>query len=202
MALLKIRPRHAALLAFAALLFTAPSAAQARVGLCAGEPLAQVFLPWADPSWYASVPDGGLEGGGAGWALLGDAAVVDANESYYVRSPDDSQALALPGGASATSPATCVGPGRPTLRFFARASNAQRAWLAVSVEFVDPTGQRRSVPIGVVSGTSSWQPSPPLPVVANTLALLGPQQAAFRFTPTGDGRWFVDDVYVDPYGKG
>jgi hypothetical protein len=194
--------RRAALLALAVSLVGAPAGAQARRGACPGQPVSQVFLPWADPSWYASVPDGGLEAGGAGWTLQGGAEVVSGNEPYYVRSASDSRALAVGPSGSAGTPPACIGPGHPTLRFFVRSSIATQGTLLVTVELVEPAGTSRSVLIGVIGPTSSWQPSPVLPVLTNTLALLIPQQAVFRFTPSGAGQWYVDDVYVDPYGKG
>ena len=43
------------------------------------------------------------------------------------------------------------------------------------------------------------RPEPVLPVVANLID----DEVAFRFTAVGLGSsWVVDDVYVDPYGKG
>jgi hypothetical protein len=40
-------------------------------------------------------------------------------------------------------------------------------------------------------------------VASNLLSPLRTQSTAFRFAPAdGSGRWFVDDVYLDPYGKG
>jgi hypothetical protein len=197
----KLSPRRAALLAAAAFLLGVPGDAQARIGSCAGEPVAQVFRPWADLSWYASVPDGGLEAGGAGWALNSGAAIVSPNESYYVRSPSDLRALSLGPSGSASSAPACVGPGHPTMRFFVRGVNTPGV-LRVSVKLSDPLGGSRFVPIGAVAGTETWQPSPILPLFTNTLALVVPQQAVFRFEPAGAGTWYVDDVYVDPYGKG
>jgi hypothetical protein len=48
-----------------------------------------------------------------------------------------------------------------------------------------------------------WAPTPLLPVVLNALSLLRSQSVAYRFAPADDsGRWWIDDVYVDPYGKG
>jgi hypothetical protein len=193
--------RRAALLALAVSLVAAPTSAHAGLGACAGQPVAQVFLPWADPAWYAAAPDGGLEAGGAGWALGGGAAVVTGNEPYHVRSATDSRSLALGPSASAASPAICLGPGHPTVRFFVRSQPATRSPLTVTAEFTDLAGNRRSVPIGVIAPTATWQPSPALPVLLNTVALVSPQQAVFRFT-AGDGAWAVDDLYVDPYGKG
>jgi hypothetical protein len=195
--------RRTAVLAFAAFAVSTPAPADAQLGAaCPGQSVSQVFLPWADPAWYTSVPDGGLEAGGAGWTLSGAAAVVEGNEPFHVRSASDSRALALAPGASASSPPACVGPGHPTLRFFARSERASGTWLIVAAEFVDPVGVRRSVPVGMIAATPSWQPTPVLPIVVNALALTGSRPVGLRFTRSGGGDWFVDDVYVDPYGKG
>jgi hypothetical protein len=196
---------HARLVALAlavAAALAAPAAAHARVASCPWQPAAQVFLPWGDPAWYASVPDGGLEAGGDGWTLRGGAAIAAGNEPFYVRSREDRRSLALPLAASAVSAPSCIGAGHPTVRFFVRNTGAPRAALRVSVDFVDGLGTRRSLPIGVVTATPEWAPSPVLPVVINALSLLAVQHAAFRFTPVDGGEWRVDDVYVDPYGKG
>jgi hypothetical protein len=194
--------RTAPLLLTVLVLAAAPGEARAQLGTCAGGPAAQVFLPWADSSWYASVPDGGFEAGGAGWALAGDAAIVNGNESYFVRSSADSRALALGPSGDAFSPPACVGPGKPTLRFFVRAAGAPHDVLNVSVQLLDPAGGARWVPIGAVARTGRWQPAPILPIATNLLALVVSQEAVFRFAPAGGGTWYVDDIYVDPYGKG
>src|SRR4051812_2979297 len=168
--------RRAALLALAVSLVGTPTSAHAKLGACAPQSAARVFLPWGDPAWYAALPDGGLEAGGAGWALGDGATVVGGNEPYHVNAATDSRSLALGPAASAASPATCLGPGHPTLRFFARSGPGTRTALTVTAEFVDPTGSLRSVPIGLIAPTSTWRPSPALPVLLNTIALVNAQQ--------------------------
>ena len=63
-------------------------------------------------------------------------------------------------------------------------------------------GQGGSLPVGIVAGHiqgDEWAPSPVLPIVANLLD----DEVRFRFTAIGiDSAWVIDDVYVDPYGKG
>jgi hypothetical protein len=194
--------RRAALLALAALAVSAPADANAQLGACPGQTVSQVFLPWSDPGWYTSVPDGGLVAAGEGWTFRGGAAVVDGNVPFHVRSASDSQALALAPGASAVTPPICIGPGHPSLRFFARSERATGTALVVTAEFLDPVGIQRSVPVGVIPAAPAWQPTPILPIVINALALTGSRPAWLRFTRAGGGDWFVDDVYVDPYGKG
>jgi hypothetical protein len=180
------RPALIAPLLALALLLIAPAIARAD---CAAQPLAHTFLPWLDPAWYEAAPDGGLEGGGAGWTLAGGAAVVDGNDRYQ----PGASALALPAGASATTPAMCVDVAHPTVRFFARGGSGP---LVVTALFRDPLGLPHELPVGIALDSQAWAPSAVMPVLGNLLS----QQVSFRFTSAGD--WRVDDVFVDPYSKG
>jgi hypothetical protein len=170
---------------------------------CPDQPLARTFQPWIDPAWYAAAPDGGLEAGAEGWTLGGGAAVVAGNEPFYVGDRGDGRSLALPPGASATTPEVCIGVEHPTVRFFARNSGSVTSSLEVAVVFRDVLGEQRALPVGVVAAGDEWAPTPVVPVVVNLLSVLGDQQVAFRFTALDDrGAWTIDDVYVDPYKKG
>ena len=181
------RPALTALIALT-LLLAAPAPARAS---CPAQPLDRTFLPWLDPALYEPVPDAGLEAGGEAWTLTGGAAVVDGNDPYLA----GERSLALPAGASASTPALCVDLAHPTVRFFAR-GGAAAAPLLVSAVFRDPLGIEHELPLGAVPASSRWTPSPVLAVLAN---LLSPQ-VSFRFTSAA--AWQLDDVYVDPYSKG
>jgi hypothetical protein len=181
---------------------SSPSVLSGAAG-CPAQPAAQTFLPWLDPAWYVAAPDGGLERRAAGWSLVAGAVVEDTNEPYQVGGADDRRSLALPRGSAATTAPMCIGAEHPTIRFFVRNAGSPDSALRVSVAFRDSDGHWQSLAIGVVTGSSAWVPSPVLPVVVNLLSLVGDQQAAFRFAPGDDrGDWAIDDVYVDPYGKG
>lgn len=182
----RTRPALIAPLLALALLLAAPALARAD---CAAQPLAQTFLPWLDPAYYEAAPDGGLEAGGAGWALAGGAAVVPANDPYQ----PGASALALPAGASATTPPMCVDVAHPTLRFFTSGGSGP---LVVTALFRDPLGLQHELPVGTALASPGWAPSLVMPVLGN---LLSPQ-VAFRFASAGD--WQIDDVFVDPYSKG
>jgi hypothetical protein len=183
----RTRPALSATLIAVALLFAAPAAARAD---CPAQPLAHTFLPWLDPAWYEPAPDGSLEGGGDGWTLTGGAAVVEANNAYR----PGASALALPAGASATTPPVCTDLGHPTLRFFARGGSGP---LAITVLFRDHLGFQHELAVGTAQASRDWAPSTVMPVAAN---LLLASQVNFRFASAGD--WLVDDVFVDPYSKG
>jgi hypothetical protein len=132
--------------------------------------------------------------------------VVSGNESFDVGGANDSRSLALNNNSSATSPAMCVGIEHPTIRFFAkRRSTGALASLSTLnvealVELVD--GTVVPLPVGVVTGNGSWQPTLPMVVAGNLLPLLPGEHTpvAYRFTAVG-GDWSIDDVWVDPYGR-
>lgn len=168
---------------------------------CEAQPLSTPFLPWLDPLSYELAPDGGFEDASSAWRLTGGAAKVAGNESHYVRSRSDTRSLKLPPGATATSATTCVGLGNPTVRLFARNTGSPLSTLRVEVRLEDAAGRVRTVPVGVVTGTPSWQPTLPIPIVANLLPLLPGQRTPIevRFTARGaGGEWRIDDVYIDP----
>jgi hypothetical protein len=60
--------------------------------------------------------------------------------------------------------------------------------------------------LGEITGTSTWEPSPAMPLlVCNLLATLSLNRTviAFKFAPADStGAWSIDDVYLDPYARG
>lgn len=197
-------PRRAvsACLLLAAIVLPAALPARAAAAGCPTQSTAQRFLRWGDPGWYAPLPDSGFETGGA-WTLVGGATVIAGNEPYFIGSPTDSHSLALPTGAGAGSAPVCLWIGSPTLRLMIRNQGYPTARLGVAAVLTDPFGARRTILLGMLLGSSRWMPSPPIPILANTTAVLEPEAVSFRFRPADDlGRWTIDDVYVDPYGKG
>ena len=170
---------------------------------CPTATVQQPFTRWLDRSSYFLAPGGSFESGAAGWSLSG-ASIDTGNESYNVHGSGESHSLRLPAGSSATTSTICVGLDRPTLRFFARSSSGLAlSTVAVSVRFETSLGIVAELPIGVVLPSSKWQPSLPLPVLANLLPLLPGQMTPvqFRFTPVGGTTWWIDDVYVDPKSR-
>jgi hypothetical protein len=183
-----------------ALLILAPPAG-ASAGLCATQPVAQRFMPWSDPAWYASVPGGGFEEGTAAWTLADGAAVAEGNEPFYIGSTTDHRSLELPPGASGTSPFICIGADHPTLRLLVRNIGPPTGRLTVSAVVSGLAGETRTLPVATLAARD-WAPTTPIPVTLNVLALALPQSVAFRFdADAAGGRWAIDDVYVDPYGK-
>lgn len=169
---------------------------------CTNPPLEQPFAQWHDDSNYVLAPEGSFENGADGWSL--NRATLDSgSESYNVGGPG-SHSLKISPGGSAVSPTICVGLDRPTLRFFARSSGGLLglSTMAVSVRFETSLGLVAELPIGVVLPSGKWQPSLPLPILANLLPLLPDDMTPvqFRFTPVA-GTYWIDDVYVDPKNR-
>jgi hypothetical protein len=203
------RRTRAAIAAVAATLASfAASAAPASAGIlvssardCDTSALTQPFARFGDSAWYTEVAGGSFEAGQPGWTLTGGAKVVAGNEPWYVGGAD-SRSLSLPAGASATSPAICVGLGEPTLRYFAKAQSLLGLTGAMTVEVLTETSLGAVVSVPLLPGalTNSWKPSLVTPIVANLLPLLPDEKTAvaFRFRAL-TGNWTLDDVYVDPY---
>ena len=167
---------------------------------CSSQALEQPFKRWLDPAKYFLAPGGSFEDGAAGWQLNG-SAVVDGNEPFAVHGSKDDTSLAIPNGASATTPAMCVTLLHPDLRFFVRNKGSLLGLLRVDVLVDTPLGVV-TLPISVVPAGQAWTPTLPLPFLADALALVGKDGTtgvAFRFTSMLGGSFQVDDVYVDPY---
>lgn len=207
---LTFRAGAAALISVAAMAVGASAASAgilvASAPSCDDQSVAQTFLPWLDLANYTALSGGDFESASQAWSTNGPASVVNGNEGFNVGGAGDSRSLALNNNSSATSPAICVGIEHPTIRFFAKRRStgllASLSTLHVEalVELVD--GTVVPLPVGVVLGNGSWQPTLPMAIVGNLLALLPGAHTpmAFRFTAVG-GDWSIDDVWVDPYGR-
>jgi hypothetical protein len=197
--------------ALTAVLALAAGAATANAGVlvasapsCDDQAISKTFLPWLDLADYTALSGADFETGAGGWSLNG-SAVANGNEPYRVGGASDSKSLALPSGASATSPAICVGITHPSIRFFAKRESGgllSLATLRVDVLFETAGGDVVSLPMGLIGGNYSWQATSPMLVLANLLPLLPNEMTpvSFRFTALG-GDWSIDDVWVDPYQR-
>jgi hypothetical protein len=202
------RPLIIGLIALALAVITAvlhaPASSAGLLPACEERALEQPFLRWLDPANYVLAPNGGFESGSTSWALTGGAKVVSGNESYYVRSGSDSNSLALPSGASATTSEVCVGLLDPTVRLFVVNTGSPLSTLKVEALVRDASGQTHAALVGVILGTRTWQPTLPVLFLQNLRALPlltdGTTSVSFRFTAQGLlGAWRIDDVYVDPF---
>jgi hypothetical protein len=173
---------------------------------CPNETVSQPFSPWGDNSEYTPVPGGSFEAGTPAWTLTHGAAAINGNESYYVGGTTQSKSLSLPSGSSGTSPYMCTSIFDPTVRLFVRNTGKSTSQLTVQALYPGLLGGTQTSTIGVLKGSSSWQPAPAMTLLLDNLLAtlsLDSTKIAFKFTPadtTGD--WQVDDVYLDPYGRG
>jgi hypothetical protein len=162
----------------------------------------KVFAPWGDTANYALVPGGSFEAGTPAWAMSGGAKVVAGNETFYVRSRNDSRSLYLPSGGSALSPTVCFGLGDWHSRFFVRNVGSSGGSLKVDIVVKSLLGSVVALlDGGSVSASGAWAPSSRVRLtLTNLCSLLGVRAVAFRFRAAGSGAAFqVDDVYLDPW---
>jgi hypothetical protein len=122
---------------------------------------------------------------------------VAGSEPYDATGSAGSRALALPSGASAQSPSTCVNASYPSFRFFAR-NDGLVSTVLVQVVYETPLGSV-ALPLGMVALSGGWQPT--LPMLTGSIAggalSDGSVQIALRFTAlAGSSR--IDDVFIDP----
>lgn len=180
--------------------------AKAPPGDCGWPAPTQPLLPFGDAGSYYLFAGGSFEGDQSGWSLDDGAAVVSGNESFYANGAGDGQSLALPAGASATSPETCVTVQSPSLRFFLRNTGAKDAKLRVSLNFTDKDGKPRTQKLKDVDAGHSvgaWVLIDPLKFLGPINSILdknGKATVSFTFEPKDEkGNWQIDDLYVDPY---
>jgi hypothetical protein len=189
--------RIAMMVALGAAAIVLVPAASARADLidlsaCNLSPLSQPFVPWLDPSNYELAPGGDFET--SSWQLSDGAHLVGGSDPFAATGTVGDSSLALPAGASAESPATCVDAAYPTIRMFTSGTGL----VAVSVVYGGVT-----IPAGVAVSVGGWQPS--LPALTESalagLASDGSAQVSIKLTSLlGNVR--VDDVFVDPWNRG
>ncbi len=200
----------AAVVAIAALAVSASAASAgvlvASAAACDGQAVSKTFMPWLDVADYAALAGGDFESGSPAWWTNGAAAVTGGNEGFHVGGSADSKSMAINANSSVTSPAVCVGIEHPTIRFFAKRRStgllASLSTLRVDALIELADGTVLPLPVGIVAGVASWQPTLPMAIVGNLLPLLPGEHTAvaFRFTAQS-GDWSIDDVWVDPYGR-
>jgi hypothetical protein len=176
---------------------------QSTVPDCPSYTLTHPFTPWLDPGSYFQVPGGSFETGTPGWALVGGAAVVTGNESFYVNSPADTESLSIPQGSSATSPSVCVSLLNPDARLFVRNTGSALSLLRVGLNYTDASGRARTALVGLLPGLGVWTPSLPILFITGSILPIvganGQTWVSFTFTSIGlGGKWQIDDFYVDP----
>jgi hypothetical protein len=165
----------------------------------------QPFAAFADPNPYFLVPGGSFEADTPAWQLFGSAARVSGNNTAGGDPLSNTTSLSLPAESSATSPAVCVDPTSPTIRFYVRNTGASTSQLGLTVLYTLPNGMPASLLVEKISATGVWHQTAAFRFMMNMLAktsAIGTTNVAFRFRPLdATGHWRIDDVYVDPFKR-
>jgi hypothetical protein len=174
---------------------------------CSERTIEHPFAAWDDNADYFMVKEGNLGSDAIyDWNFGGGELVAENNpDSLH---PEEASSLSLSEGNAAESPTTCVTVDDPTMRFFVRNTGAETGTLNVDAVYLDENFEEHTYHLGTLTSEDAgdeWTPSPVLELAAPLVELLddGETPVSFRFTAEGEGSgWLVDDVYVDPYGKG
>jgi hypothetical protein len=164
------------------------------------------FSQWDDVADYFLVRQGDLSANADEWDLGGGELVAE-NDPYTLH-PDENASISLTEGDSASAPMVCVGVDTPTMRFFVKNTGAEAGTLKVAVTYEDDTYAMHSLDLATLTSADAgaeWTPSPVVDLTAPLVELLDDHQTPvwFTFTAEGEGSaWLIDDIYVDPYGKG
>ncbi len=167
---------------------------------CAAAPVSHPFSRWGDERNYALVPGGDFEGSLGAWTLSGGAAQSSGSETYASTGSVGSSSLLLPKGAGAVSPAVCVTPKDRFFRFFDRTDHPG-AVIRVTAVYRLASGTV-SFPVGTIRPSRRWRPSPRLQTASQVAKFAGGSaNLTLQFRASG-GTAQIDDVFVDPWGKG
>ena len=174
---------------------------------CTERIIERPFAAWDDNADYFLIKEGDL-GSDANYDWnLGSGELTAENNPFSQYATEESS-LSLGEGDSAESPTFCVTVDDPTMRFFVRNTGAETGTLNVDAVYLDENFDEHTFRLGTLTSQDAgdaWAPSPVLELAAPLVELLddGETPVTLRFTAEGEGSsWLVDDVYVDPYGKG
>lgn len=200
-----------------------PAAASAA---CVAAPTSKAFSKVGDTADYSVAPGGDFESGAAGWSLSGGAKVVGGNESlgwFKGSILPGSKSLALPVGASATSPEFCVDDSNPYFRFMAKADSSMAGYDAIVIyrnEAGAVTSTQFTSSSDISWGNGGWVASKVSPLATKIpLADGATASVQLKFVSTGNGvavgvglwgrltggsvaQTLIDSVMVDPYRRG
>jgi hypothetical protein len=171
---------------------------------CADPEVAPLLSSFKDDDLYAPAPGGAFDDDAAGWQLDGGASVAATTGGIFAA---DGGALALPVGASATSPMFCVDERYPHFRFaFAQESQDDDADLRVEVIYpgLQDKNVRKAKDLKAKHGRG-WELSDRIKLnPTHGLKQGGWRLVALRFF-VKDGktgtRVRIDDVLVDPRAR-
>jgi hypothetical protein len=173
---------------------------------CGRRVIEHPFTQWDDLADYFLVEQGDMSANADQWDV--GTGEIAAEDNQYTLHADVPASLSLSEGDTATAPMVCVGIDTPTMRFFVKNNGAETGTLKVSVIYEDDAYNTHTMDLATLTSADAgaeWTPSPVVDLTAPLVALLEDDETPvwFSFSAEGEGSsWQVDDVYVDPYGKG
>jgi hypothetical protein len=159
---------------------------------CAAPEFSQSLAGYGDKRWYVHAPGGDFNSdSAAGWQFGGGASLVPDSH--------DGEALELPAGSVAVSPAMCVDLTYPTARMWARNVRG-KAKVTVGVAYAGTKTARAPHWVGDLKPASSdWSLSHDFKVEPQTAGKKsGWRLVAFVFVADKAGDARIDDLFVDP----
>jgi hypothetical protein len=151
------------------------------------------FTAFGDFRDYVLTPGGDFENLALpGWTLEGGATAL--------RSSTGNGILRMPPGSTATSPAMCVDLNYPTMRYFVRDAENDRARLSTQVMYVDHTTAYTPYTVGKLTPSVNWRLTEDIEIEPERGGVeAGWRRVAFRLVaPKDSGDIRIDDLYVDP----
>lgn len=153
---------------------------------------AMVFLRNLDFRNYVIAPGGDFENGAPGWTLQRGARLAAGQGN------DRSTALALPGGATATSPVFCADETNPTFRMYSSTASWLPGRIHADLLWTDENGDARETAVGSDFSFRSWRATDSM-LLAQVLSLVSGNATPVQLRFTGVwGGALLDDVYIDP----
>jgi hypothetical protein len=172
---------------------------------CSAPALSNPLVAFKDARDYFVAPAGDFEDPSLpGWQLDGGAALTDGGSAHAVTGGAQRFSLALPPGASATSPEMCVDLNSPTFRFFATQLESDTdAQLAVDVIYPalakDNVREAKKFRLKAKDG---WELSDDIKLEPQRLGKQsGWRKVAIRFRVKPGKKaasYRIDDVLIDP----
>lgn len=166
---------------------------------CSYPDATQVFSPWKDKAYYQLAPEGSFAEGASGWTLENGATLVTDEDHRFPEGEEEETAVALPFGASVTSPPVCVDETTPSFRFMARNVGDKGGKLRVTITYENTKKVTKAKNSDVHTDENEWEPTPSLKLETGDE---GERAARITFTAKDPkGEYLVDDLYVDPFAR-
>jgi hypothetical protein len=171
-------------------LVVAPSAASAAE--CPVPVTTQAFAAFGDPNQYVLAPGGDFET--LSWAKVG-AVTLSYEDDPYRLAPGAFAVDLNRAGESVTSASFCVDHTMPHLRFVAR--GAEQLDVTVAVTYNGSTDTSN----GSISPDEHRWWAPSRFIELKTGSIPAGESATARITFRSNGRWLIDNVFLDPYRR-